>query len=321
MALKPPPGLKLAQLKAVAFKCGIGSSGSKTVLAQRLIDEGRPVIGHGPTRILSIDMGIRNLAYCLLDLPARASKKKPGVIAWKRLNVSTTVSPTAPATVQTSIGDETDVPMEKESFTPAALSAAAYDLLRNQLIPLDPAYILIERQRFRSMSSPHVLEWTIRINMFESILYGVLCTLKGEGLWNGEVIPITPMRVGPYWFPKDEVVEDADDSQRLELRKVRKTANKKLLNKGRKIDLVRNWLENREMVDLMTNEAKATAKSYVDKWDGQRRKKATPLKDGEDNLAKLDDLADSLLQGMAWIQWDEHKRITTKYGALALLDK
>jgi cruciform cutting endonuclease 1 len=240
-------------------------------------------------------MGIRNLAYCILGVPPKSSSKKssavPMIQAWQRLAVS---SPPSDATL----------PAVKESFTPATLSSTAYDLMRNRLLPLKPTHILIERQRFRSMGSKHILEWTVRVNMFESILYGVLCTLKGEGVWDGSVEAITPGKVGPFWI----------DEEREE--KGRKAKGAKAKNKGAKIDLVRQWLEDGHMLRLGNEEVEGVARAYREKWDGRRYK----VKDGEERMGKLDDLADSMLQGMAWVQWEENKRIALRDGVEALLE-
>jgi cruciform cutting endonuclease 1 len=299
MALSIPSTLKLAQLKLLAFKCGISSSGTKPILIQRLHDEIASVSAHGTkaksNRILSIDMGIRNLAYCVLDVPAKSTAKKlPTIQAWQRLAVS---SPPSSAL-------EPSLVAAKESFSPATLSATAYDLMRYRLLLLKPTHILIERQRFRSMGSKHILEWTVRVNMFESILYGVLCTLKGEGIWDGSVEAIAPGKVGPFW------IEEEREG------KARKAKSAKAKNKGAKIDLVRQWLEVGDMVSLGNEEVKAVAKAYRAKWDGKRVK----AKEGEEKMGKLDDLADSLLQAMAWTRWEENKRLALKNGVEALLE-
>jgi cruciform cutting endonuclease 1 len=308
MALTLPQTLKLTQLKQLAFKCGVSTSGTKPILTRRLHDEITLTPRQRPSslRILSIDMGIRNLAYCILDVP-ESPKKLPSIRAWHRLAVSTVLE-TPEAQPEGIL-----LPVVKESFNPATLSSAAYTLLRKKLLPEEPTHILIERQRFRSMGSRNILEWTVRVNMFESILYAVLCTLKGEGVWKGEVQAITPGKVGPFWV--DEEKGDGGGS-----RKVRKSQSAKIRNKGAKIDLVRSWLEGGEMVALGDKGVEGVARRYMEKWDrspGGRRKGGV---EGEEKMGKLDDLADSLLQGMAWIQWEENKRTAVQSGVEALLE-
>lgn len=306
MALTIPTGFKLVQLKSIAVKCGISSSGTKTVLATRLIDSIVPGDANikKSTRILSIDMGIRNLAYCVLDVPAKSSEK-PSVIAWKRIAV--TAKPTKDI--------EATEPPPKETFEPIVFAKHAYNLLRKRLLLHEPQYVLIERQRFRSMGGSAVLEWTVRVNMFESMLYAVAQTLSSENLWTGRVQPIAPGKVGPFWIGTDDA--QVVDGEEAPLRKVRTGKNAKARNKGAKIDLVQQWLSNNKMVKLGTDEAKATGEAYIEKWHrlpGRQAKGKMIKKDAEEELGKLDDLADSLLQGMAWIHWEQNKRKILKVG-------
>ncbi|KAH6674561.1 mitochondrial putative cruciform cutting endonuclease 1 [Halenospora varia] len=324
MATIIPSTLKAAQLRQIAYKCGISSSGTKPLLTQRLHDEFALVAQHGtktkaakPIRILSIDMGIRNLAYCILDVPTNPKKcgkvELPTIIAWHRLAVST-----PPKTSK----DALNKSKEKEDFSPPVLSQTAYTLLRSRLLPHNPTHILIERQRFRSMGSKHILEWTIRVNMFESILHAVLCTLEAEGVWSGSVEAIAPGKVGPFWIAEDDdggVIDGVDGGSK----KVRNTKNAKAKNKGAKIDLVRKWLNGREMVRLGNEEVESVGKAYMEKWSrapgAVKGSKRGEQKD-EEKMGKLDDLADSLLQGMAWIQWEENKRLATEKGVEVLLE-
>lgn len=270
-------------------------------------------------------MGIRNLAYCVLDVPKKpviraepvapvvvsVLKKKgngiPQVQDWRRLAVST-----APDAL-----DKTS-PKAKEAFDPATLSQTAYALLRSRLLPLNPTHILIERQRFRSMGSKHILEWTIRVNMFESILYAVLCTLKAEGIWDGQVVGVTPGKVGPFWLGEEEADGNGAEGKH---RKERRSKSAKVRNKGLKIDLVRRWLDAGDVVGLGSEGVETVARQYMEKWDrgpGGRRGKREGK---EEDMGKLDDLADCLLQGMAWVHWEENKRLALKSGVEALLDQ
>jgi cruciform cutting endonuclease 1 len=252
-------------------------------------------------------MGIRNLAYCILDIPAASSKKPPSIRAWHRLAVST-----VPEVLNVKADDGVEVAPVKEVYNPATLSAAAYALLKKKLLLEEPTHILIERQRFRSMGSPSILEWTVRVNMFESILYAVLCTLKGEGIWNGEVHAIAPGKVGPFW-----VEEETAGVGRT---KMRKSLSAKIRNKGAKIDLVRSWLEGAQMVALGNEDVEGVARRYREKWDRIPGVRKQGAESGQEKMGKLDDLADCLLQGMAWLQWEENRRLALKHGVEGLLE-
>ncbi|KUJ12029.1 mitochondrial putative cruciform cutting endonuclease 1 [Mollisia scopiformis] len=315
MALQIPLTYKLAQLKHIAFKCGISTSGTKPILIQRLIDEitSTPRNASPHTRILSVDMGIRNLAYCVLDVPPTsrtktASKKSlPSILEWHRLAVSSAPRQSA----------DTDTPLEKEAFDPATLSSIAYKLLRERMLLEQPTQVLIERQRFRSGGSSHILEWTIRVNMFEAIIYAVLCTLEAEGLWKGEVKAIQPGKVGPFWV--DEWKAEAG------VGKKRSSLLAKTHNKGAKVDLVRRWLESGDVVVLGSESVQDMAKAYGEKWKrlpGRVKGKRKEVgESSQEKMGKLDDLADCLLQVMAWVQWEENKRIALKHGVEALLEE
>jgi len=265
-------------------------------------------------------MGIRNLAYCVIDVPPKSPnapivtsstrketsskhEKLPQILDWSRLAVST--RPEVPDSG----------PAVKEAFDPATLSNIAYKLLRSRLLLTNPTHVLIERQRFRSMGGSHVLEWTLRVNMFESILHAVLCTLKSEGSWAGEVMSIAPGRVGPFWLPPG-----ASDMKDEEMKKARKSKSTKVQNKGVKIDLVRRWLEAGDVVRLGNENVEGTARQYVEKW-GRMPGRVKGMVGGDKvDTGKLDDLADCLLQAMAWVEWEENKRRTLRDGVEKVLD-
>ncbi|KAI9734769.1 MAG: hypothetical protein M1818_006756 [Claussenomyces sp. TS43310] len=356
MAFTIPSNLQLKHLKSLAFQCGIASSGTKALLTSRLqheISSAAPAAatithhvrrprGSDPIRILSIDMGIRNLAYCLLELPpapggivvAAPAAALPTLAAWRRTAVSSAPIPSLDT------GASAATPLAKEAFDPPALSRLAHDLLTATLLPLAPTHILIERQRFRSMGRAQILEWTVRVNTLEAILHAILHTLRARDLWAGHVIPIAPGKVGPFWLGG----EAADDAlagagagvgavavavASRERKKTRNTKSAKLLNKGAKIDLVASWLETRDMIRIGTEQADGTAQAYLERWHRLPGRKAgktvatgTGLRSmGEktvEEMGKLDDLADCLLQGMAWVQWERNKALVLEKGVRAL---
>lgn len=325
-----PQALKLSQLRILAIKLGLSLSGPKPVLTQRILTEvnnatttPKTQADGQPLRVLSIDMGIRNLAYCVIDFPAEGKDTLPIIRAWHRLSVST-----APKLIRYNVPLENlgsnlkhppkDKKPQNEPFDPATLSMTAYELLKRKLLPMQPTHILIERQRFRSSSGPHVLEWTLRVNMFESILYAILTTLREEGIFKGVVQPIAPGKIGPFWLGEERKADE--QIKQGDYKRISKAKNIKLINKGKKMDLVRSWLEHGTQVGLGNDAVERMAEMYKEKWDrkpggptGPRKIKKLEKEQDEElekqGIPKLDDLADCLLQGMAWLEWEKNKRI------------
>jgi cruciform cutting endonuclease 1 len=93
--------LQAWQLKRLAFLSGLNTSGTKQLLHGKLANSlSKPSLPAPKCRVLSVDMGVKNLAFCLLDLqqiPQHAgdadaryndSTLSLHVADWKRLNVS-----------------------------------------------------------------------------------------------------------------------------------------------------------------------------------------------------------------------------------------
>lgn len=318
-AFKLPLSLKLTEIKALATACGVPISGTKAELAHRLETSiynltHNSGIPPPDQRVLSIDMGIRNLAFSLLSppcqnlTPASEGIRTPlagvAVSSWKRVEL------TGPAIDVKSAA-------EGDPWTPENMAEMTLRLVEDRLLSFDkpPTHILIERQRFRSGGGAAVQEWTLRVNTLEAMIYSTLRTMKECGRWQGEVIPITPKRVGPFWL-EGMVDSDTTDatSKNPESRKEAKARHKK-----EKIDLVGKWLQEGKIEPV--DQAKDMATSYHIRWQGKRAKKASTEDGGPagEHLKKLDDLADCLLQGMAWIKWQDNKKLLAHHGPEALL--
>ncbi|KAL8758798.1 MAG: hypothetical protein Q9199_001209 [Rusavskia elegans] len=330
---------KLKQLEALARATGINTSGTKPTLISHLQDglsqsQSQP---HNPLpnpssktpqqkdqqprkddyNIISIDMGIRNLAYCQLVLPpswlhpSKTTTPIPKPITptlnhWSRIDVS---SPTDPITANKSL---------KESFTPSIYAPHAHTFLTTHILPHNPTHILIERQRFRSMGGSAVQEWTLRVNMFEAMLYAVLQTWSAEGKWEGEVVPVLPSKVVKYWVDGAEdvgVVED-DEVDTEDEKKKKKKGKRALLgtekSKVRKMGIVRDMVQSGSGVAL-EGQAKEMGDLVMGKAEGKKKRA-----DKGKGLGKFDDLADCLLQGLAWVKWEENKRLVWERGMDAL---
>ncbi|EEP77054.1 predicted protein [Uncinocarpus reesii 1704] len=405
--------LKAAQLQRIAFLTGISSSGTKPVLVERLTKallspagvqdgsarEKREDVAGGGRRneedgrlsILSIDMGIRNLAYAHMLVDPEKSKennnyqftslRSPVLNAWNRLVISEFSSPSAshvdvsaPVALlnggttcrsttakskrrsqrseeeeEAAVGEGQRFTGEKESFAPDLYASHAYTLVTSLLGTYRPTHVLIERQRFRTGGGSAVQEWTIRVGVFEGMLYAVLHTLRMESKMAGGlgvmVQGIEPQRVARYWMETDPVME-------LKVAGKKKKATSKDGKKA-KIDLVGRWISSLGMdhaggipakiAIAADSQAKETGTAYLSKWAktkggskvvaglngmssstftgrSSRSDKDAPNGDDPDHksdtavmapspvdIGKLDDLADCLLQGLAWLEWQRTK--------------
>lgn len=319
----------------------MNSSGTKPILTSQLLDHlpksslgvkrSKDVLQE-PCRILSIDMGIRNLAYCCLVLPHTGHRTatdvgNPVLQDWTRIAIAEESSkpkrtedavPTK-AKTEGERSEKVTTSKPKEAFDPATYSQYAYDLVTALVKDLKPTHILIERQRFRSMGGSAVQEWTLRVNMFEAMIYAVLKTFSERGIWDGNVHPIAPSKVSNFWITnKQAALKEGSGS-------------KSAKTKTAKIHLVAEWLEDGGHFELRgaaarLGEAYLSKKTRKDCKSLVKQKKLSrskPQTDAQDSVEKLDDLADCLLQGMAWIKWENNRRLIMAKGAEALneLDK
>jgi cruciform cutting endonuclease 1 len=177
---------------------------------------------------------------------------------------------------------------EKESFCPALYAKNAYSLINTLLSTYKPTHILIERQRFRSAGGSAVQEWTIRVGVFEGMLYAVLETILQERGLSKNLAPmqihgIEPKRVVKYWIDKER------GGEKMTAREVKKA----------KIEIVGKWLEEGR-VGVVEGDVTELVGGYLGKL----------RKEGKNTvqIGKLDDLADCLLQGVTWLEWEGMRR-------------
>ena len=392
--------LKATELHRVAYLTGTASSGTKTVLIERLgraLEEGNQDGGGGdesvpvspsasrlvqsPTshsadgemRILSIDMGIRNLAYAHLrvsrsrDVRSAGNGKKEGedgglcvrLDAWNRLAVSSfpvedagvsgptialdkfnggTTSPNLadattkttskkskrkslkagaatdvserPVSSDTDISDQAKEIVAKESFAPHIYASHAYTLITTLLSTYKPTHVLIERQRFRSSGGTAVQEWTIRVGVFEAMLYAVLQTLKSENrrrrmqlgtkskksgtadeinLEDVTVLGVDPRRVANYWIVKMMGEKPKGKGRGKAYSKEGKKA---------KIDVIKSVLSGNGTSNLLMSgqsirfvlednaQVREVARAFLKKLDGKKKTAAVKTAKGKTKAAK-----------------------------------
>lgn len=270
--------LKAKDLKRLCSLLGLNISGNKpTLLAQLSSIPTTPVT---PARILSIDMGIRNLAYCIVD----ATTTPPTVEKWTR-----TAVPLFPTLTAVGAG----------AVSLRAYAEATHTLATSMLTDFGPlSHILIERQRWRSGGASSVLQWTIRVNTLEAMLHSALYTMQAAGRWSeGRFESVDPGRVARLWVPEREGRVTA--------------AGTKMLKK----EVVRQWIREGGVVELGNEGVEETAELLMlgNEPRGVLKKNGKVLVAEE---RKVDDVADCLLQAMAWIRWQENRRKLAEGGGV-----
>lgn len=215
-------------------------------------------------RIVSIDMGIKNLAFCEAEVSYSSCVKGEGVkevtqawdavmevIRWEKIDlVANARDLRGPAPNGTSKGkaSKKEIALEEadedaDPYSLSVLSETAYRLIKTTILSAAPDVILIEKQRWRSGGGSAVQQWTVRVNTLEGMLWAVLATLKGERMHipkaHGETHPhatkayevfaVDPKRVGQYWLQQEAQVAGVDESK-----SVAKTLKSKAKSKAQK---------------------------------------------------------------------------------------
>jgi cruciform cutting endonuclease 1 len=296
-------GLKLDELRRIATLIGSPCSGTKPIRIhgiEEAIKDARALAAYSELRrnglrIVSIDMGIRNLAYCALSTPLPVVKhpSQPPfqVNAWQRLALNHEATKSNSNTSDSAMDVEA-VPATavKESFEPSLYAKYAYDFTRRVIDEHQPSHVLIERQRFRSGGGSAVQEWSLRVGMLEAMLYACFRTLKEQHITNCEVLPMSPASVNRFWLDDKVPMQSLPNS----------TGKKSERVKQQKIKLVADLIEQSTTRDLRLTfslTASATRDTFPKHLQSRKTRSDTV------GIVKLDDLADSLLQGLAWVLW------------------
>ncbi|KIW26622.1 uncharacterized protein PV07_06441 [Cladophialophora immunda] len=313
--IAPKPWLEeltLNKLHRLATALGTPCSGTKLARIEAIRHATSNTVRDGDSRrrvpnlsLLSIDMGIRNLAFAHLTAPIEEATRPlkhiqysmPTLQAWRRIAVAESLDTTSgrPCSALEKSTTTAVNPAEasKESFEPIDYARHAYHLVKYMLEAYQPNHVLIERQRFRSGGQSAVQEWTLRVGVFEGMLYSVLRTLVEEHKLQLSIEPMQPPRVNRYWL---------EVSQGLLGSKENKLVGRQI--KKAKIDLVGHLLRDGSLDVCVGKGVQKTASDYVSRVNkASQRGRADATK-----MSKQDDLADSLLQGLAWIHWQNNRR-------------
>ncbi|KAL1898864.1 hypothetical protein Sste5346_003275 [Sporothrix stenoceras] len=332
------PVLSLTALRDLAVLCGRNSSGTRAVLRADLeeaMDETPPTMTEAkksPQRILSIDMGVRNLAYCLLEMPSspKGGHSVPKLVAWERLSLI--------GGPEKDESEESAAKLPASTFSPPSMATVAARLIRDRLLPLSPTHILIERQRFRSGGAAAVLEWTVRVNSLEAMLHGIFAYRQLEetasntvqtvqavspqrasrfllqgGMGAGHAKELLPPRTGKT---KEKNIKDAKEAFVAGLLRTPKSS--KLVYDESTRGMVDAFLIRWE-AKQSRGRVKSKDETTKTKSDTKPKSEVKPTVEALITLSKIDDLADCVAQGLIWIEWEGNKAILRAKGAEDLL--
>ncbi|CAG5182133.1 uncharacterized protein ALTATR162_LOCUS10008 [Alternaria atra] len=271
-------------LQTLLVHIGAPSSGTKAVLQERFQrNMGKPRLPETQStweipestskklRIMSIDMGIKNLAFCEAEVSYPSKDSLDAIMKvwrWERIDLTEATHddsyepPETNTTEQGTAGDDE----ESDPYSVGALSKTAYVLIKKTILAGSPDIILIEKQRWRSGGGSAVQQWTLRVNTLEGMLWAVLQTIRAERLSKGgeasnteklyDVFSADPKRVGQYWLSRaagrlaeaDKKVgiltEDlgAESEEKEDEPATKKKPSRTKAEKQAKIALLRSWL-------------------------------------------------------------------------------
>ncbi|VVT49641.1 uncharacterized protein SAPINGB_P002370 [Magnusiomyces paraingens] len=223
-----------------------------------------------------------------------------------------------------------------EPYGPAHISYIAQNLLHDQVLmnthDADDIVLLLERQRFRSGGASQVLEWTLRVNMLEIALFSGATTVRSNSLHNGgnskrngkgvtgiHVYSIAPKRVVGYWreqFPMLEVQDSGNSYRDNKQWKINVAARVLSKSQDQGNDngkgVIRSTFLIPHVENSVTEQVRVIKEAGWGSFKEERIRNEETLKiikeKKEDKKIKktskkikVDDLADSFLQGLAWM--------------------
>lgn len=322
--------------------------------------------GNEDLSVISIDMGLQNLAYAHFKVPAdmalrvdSPAKPTPTLTAWEKLSILQMMDPATKMMPKTKMQRKPSRPEEKMDsghlfgkLPPQAYAGMAYSIVDDLISKYRPTHVLIERQRLRTKGSPWVFETVLNVSMFESMLHAAFAAIMRErGLVGLDVQAINPKSVVSTLNAALAQVEGVDRSNGGA------AAINDFRSKQMRVDMAGRFLgawAGREglggvqdegdleevegpsgaSLDVAADsELRVVAMAYLDRWQRSRSRRkrnamggspterkfvADSKKAGMEDVRKLDDLADCLIQGLVWLDWQVMRDLFCRQGMGAL---
>lgn len=245
-------------------------------------------LGDKQLELVAIDVGLVNFSFAKLSLP-RGIYSTPVLKQWYKMDLFAWCG----------------IPREFHPSSFAKLvNKVVFDLVYASSAP---DLVLVERQRFRTMGNKNVFEHILRTNVLESMLYSSLETLQqvDPGQYSAKLIPSSPQTMVNYWAPpKTEAAVTAKQSKETRMKLVDYWLKQALLGLPSKFEL--SDFSSFETSELL--KAKSDSRRLHDFMQIFNEHSSHKLHVSESNAkAKGDDLADSLLYGLSWIDYQRNR--------------
>lgn len=282
-------------LRAMLAKCGLPARANKLAMQyelQRALQRTSPFqVPKESLDMVSIDVGLKNFSLARMAVPSLTSSHttKPTLVQWGKLNLP----------VYCNVPNEFNPHIFAE-----IIDKLVFDLI---LGPGTPDIIVVERQRYRSQGGASVQEHVLKSNALEFMLFASLKTLQRvQGLQTG-LYSSSPQTMANYWtdyYGSKRHIGDED-------------------SKTIRMMLVDEWMQH-----LMGNTAalEPLFKLNVDPpktipaYRGLTRRVYESMSalnelnspkykvDIDDQNKKGDDVTDSLLHGISFIEFERNKQ-------------
>ncbi|CCE90871.1 cruciform cutting endonuclease TDEL_0B07420 [Torulaspora delbrueckii] len=288
-------------LKRLSLSIGAALGTNKSILRENILSQAAALEElryrrqkNGTVSVLSIDAGISNFAFTRFSWPL--NQELPSLIDWKKIQLR----------------DKFMSPGRKEmSLHPEDTSQVIYELTEylTTELPL-PDVFTIERQRARSMSSRTILEPILKVNILEQVLFSNLrckARLASGSEGNYLVASSDPQRMTSYWCSLTPIRKPLGQNFPKGSEEAQMKMSSNRLSKSIKINLVKRILEGalgyepRKLISL-TPSWEQRLRSFI---TGNHKFKLwdCAVLGPDAGVRKDDDLADSFLHGLAWMEW------------------
>ncbi|CCE65955.1 hypothetical protein TPHA_0N01740 [Tetrapisispora phaffii CBS 4417] len=255
----------------------------------------------GMLSVTSIDIGIANFAYCRME--------------WSKGSTAPTLIELDKVSLQRQFAHILAADKSLSAPVTADMGFELTESLSN--ISQLPDIFTIERQRARSMSSKTVLEPVLRANILEQVLFSGLVNKQrwSPGMRDRyKVLSSDPQRMTKYWCERKDTfpVHIQETPQYLKLmikRATSTTANTNKLTKMIKMFLAKDVLrtavhdEHHSLVSLSPKSRLIFQKIPNITTMDYSLYDTLGMDPSQSGARKDDDLADSFLHALAWMQW------------------